>query len=208
MHYLYVHCTYTFMNVNICMDMVQTRMYRFTTTLHFPSRPISLATPASLSSAQAPRRCLPHVWEYNVYLCIPDNLYIHVCRLYVHCTYLSVHGTVMFYSTEPASKMLLYMNWPFCTYSVQTRIYTPKTALAGGKLSCGISEKQCLSAAVQRLSMAERCSAMSVPYNRKCHRKAYHLPEPFKGCIYVSEHCMYLMANSCTIALWEAGSVQ
>ena len=52
--YLYVHCTYTFMNVNICVDMVQTRLYSFTTTLHFPSGPISLATPASFSTAQEP----------------------------------------------------------------------------------------------------------------------------------------------------------
>ena len=52
--YLYVHGTYTFMHVNICMDTVQTCLYIFTTTLHFPSCPISLATPASLSSAQEP----------------------------------------------------------------------------------------------------------------------------------------------------------
>ncbi len=50
--YVYVHGTYTFMNVNICIDTVQTRLYSFTTTLHFPSGPISLATPASLSSIQ------------------------------------------------------------------------------------------------------------------------------------------------------------
>jgi hypothetical protein len=44
-----------YINVNICLDTVQTRLYMFTTTvtLHFPSSPISLATPAaSLSSAQ------------------------------------------------------------------------------------------------------------------------------------------------------------
>ena len=37
-----------------------------------------------------------HGWEYNVYVYIPYNLYIRVCTLYVHCTYLSVHGTDMF----------------------------------------------------------------------------------------------------------------
>ncbi len=38
------------------MYIVQTHMFSFTRTLHFPSGPISrsLATPASLSSAQAP----------------------------------------------------------------------------------------------------------------------------------------------------------
>ncbi len=36
------------------MCKVQTRMYSFTSTLHFPSGQISLATQASLSSAQAP----------------------------------------------------------------------------------------------------------------------------------------------------------
>ncbi len=50
--YLYVHCTYTCIDVNICLDTVQTRLCSFTTTLHFPSGPISLATPASLSSEQ------------------------------------------------------------------------------------------------------------------------------------------------------------
>ncbi len=45
-----------FMNVNICMYVVQTRLpvYCFTTKLDFPSGQISFATPASLSSAQAP----------------------------------------------------------------------------------------------------------------------------------------------------------
>ena len=61
--HLYVHGTYTFMNVYICMYVTQTRLYSFTTTLHFPSGPISLATPASLSSEQAPllQSCLPPV---------------------------------------------------------------------------------------------------------------------------------------------------
>ena len=37
--HLYVHGTHTFMNVNLCMDIlvIQTRLYKFTTTLHFPS---------------------------------------------------------------------------------------------------------------------------------------------------------------------------
>ena len=37
-------------------------------------------------------------------------------------------------------------------------------------------------------------------------RKAYNLPEPLLGCMDVSEQCMYQMANSCTIALSEAGT--
>ncbi len=52
--YLYVHGTYTFMHVKIHMDTVQTRLYSFSTTLHFPSGPISLVTPVSLSSTQEP----------------------------------------------------------------------------------------------------------------------------------------------------------
>ncbi len=51
---LYVHCTYTCIDVNICLDTVQTRLCSFTTTLHFPSGPINLAMPVSLSSAQEP----------------------------------------------------------------------------------------------------------------------------------------------------------
>ena len=49
---LYVNDTCTVMNIYSCMYILQTRLYRdsFTTTLHFPSGPISLATLASLSS--------------------------------------------------------------------------------------------------------------------------------------------------------------
>ncbi len=53
--------------VYICMYIVQTRLFSFTSTLHFPSGQIclSLATPASasLSSAQAPllQSCIPPV---------------------------------------------------------------------------------------------------------------------------------------------------
>ena len=43
-----------YIDVSMCLDIVQTRMCMFTTTLHFSSSPISLATPASLSSAQEP----------------------------------------------------------------------------------------------------------------------------------------------------------
>ncbi len=52
--YLYVNGTYMFMHVKICMDTVQTRLYSFSTTLHFPSGPISPATPVSLSSVHEP----------------------------------------------------------------------------------------------------------------------------------------------------------
>ena len=55
---MYVHGTYMFMNVPHMyehgMNMVQRRMYIVKATLHLSSGPIGLATPASLSSAQAP----------------------------------------------------------------------------------------------------------------------------------------------------------
>ena len=51
---MYVHCTYMFTTVIMCMYIVQTRLYSSAITLHFPSGQISLSTPASLSSAQAP----------------------------------------------------------------------------------------------------------------------------------------------------------
>ena len=51
---LYVHVTDMYIDVDICMDTVQTRLCMFTTTLHFPSFPISLVTPVSLCSAQEP----------------------------------------------------------------------------------------------------------------------------------------------------------
>jgi hypothetical protein len=37
--YASVHGTYTFINVNVCLYMVQTRLYHITTTLHSPSGP-------------------------------------------------------------------------------------------------------------------------------------------------------------------------
>ncbi len=58
--HLYVHGTHTgtFMNVNLCMDIIQTRLYKFTTTLHFPSLAcqirLATVTLASLSSTQEP----------------------------------------------------------------------------------------------------------------------------------------------------------
>ena len=50
---MYIHCTYTFIIIYICIYIVQARLYCFKTTIHFSSGPISLATPVSLSSPQA-----------------------------------------------------------------------------------------------------------------------------------------------------------
>ena len=52
---MYIHGTYTFIIVYICIYIVQARLYcrGFNPTLHFSSGPISLATPASLSPPQA-----------------------------------------------------------------------------------------------------------------------------------------------------------
>ncbi len=96
---MYVHCTYTFMLVNMCMYIVQTqtrlRLYSSTTTLHFSSGPtrISLATQASLSSAQAPflQSCLlpslSSVSCWNNWLNpVWDCTYL-ICTMYIHCIY-------------------------------------------------------------------------------------------------------------------------
>ena len=85
---MYVHCTYTFMIVNMCMYTVQTRLrlYSSTTTLHFSSGPISLATQASLSSAQAPflQSCLlPGLSSVSCW----NNWLNPVCTMYIHCIY-------------------------------------------------------------------------------------------------------------------------
>jgi hypothetical protein len=54
--YLYVCCTYIYIDVDTCLDTVHTLLCSFTPTLHFPSGQISciisLATQASLSSEQ------------------------------------------------------------------------------------------------------------------------------------------------------------
>ncbi len=101
--YVTVQGTYTFIYVNVCTYMIlwQTRLYSFTTTIHFPSGPISLVTPASLSSAQAlllqsslELACQAHHvrWIY---------MYIHVCTWYEHvptCMYLVWPCTFLFFS--------------------------------------------------------------------------------------------------------------
>ncbi len=50
---LFLGCTYICVDVDTvtCLDTVQTLLCSVTTTLHFPSGPISLATPASVSTA-------------------------------------------------------------------------------------------------------------------------------------------------------------
>jgi hypothetical protein len=92
---MYVHCAYTFMIVKTCMYIVQTRLrlYSFTTTLHFSSGPISLATQANISSVQAPflQSCLlpslSSVSCWNNWLnpvCACTDL---VCTMYIYCIY-------------------------------------------------------------------------------------------------------------------------
>ena len=82
--------------------MVQRRMYIFTATLHFSSGPIGRATPASLSSVQAPllqSSLLPFIgmdsvgWTctvscdvYTLYIRVRTR-YIHVHTLYMGSTY-------------------------------------------------------------------------------------------------------------------------
>ncbi len=52
---MYVACTYTFMNSYTCMYIVHTRLYIFTTTLYFPSGPITRTSLPTVST-------LPHIW--------------------------------------------------------------------------------------------------------------------------------------------------
>ena len=62
---MYIHGTYKFIIVYICIYIVQARLYYcFKTTLHFSSGQISLATPVSLSSPEAmllQSSLLPHI---------------------------------------------------------------------------------------------------------------------------------------------------
>ncbi len=106
---MYVHCTYTFMIVNMCMYIEQPRLrlYSSTTTLHFSSGPISLAvTQASLGSAQAPffQSCLlPSLssvscwsnWLNPVYACtdLVCTMYIHCMYTFIRCIYLYIRCT-------------------------------------------------------------------------------------------------------------------
>ena len=118
---LYVDGTYTFMNVNICMDIVQTRLYSFTTTLHFPSGPISFATPASLqvSSAQAPllQSSLLLVISLHVHTLyirsVHTSLFILVCTWCRHvCTwFISVHPVQCLYMVHLGSSWFTSFCW-------------------------------------------------------------------------------------------------
>ena len=114
------------MNVNKCMYIVQTRLYSFTTTLHFPSGPIGFATLASLwvSSAQA----TPASFLSSVFMYIHCTYAVHQCSsLYVHCTYLSVHVTDMFILLTVCTWFILVHpgSLPWCMLSVLacTRLY-------------------------------------------------------------------------------------
>ena len=80
---LYVHCTN--LSVHGTDMFIILNLCTWFTLVH-------LGSPVSV-------HCLYTVCKFSVL----NNLYIHVCKLYVHCTYLSVHGTDMFYWTEPAS---------------------------------------------------------------------------------------------------------
>ncbi len=83
------HCTHTFMIVNMCMYIVQTRLrlYSSTTTLHFSSGPISLATQASLSSVQAP----------FLQSCLLPSLSSVSCSIFAFlCTDIAVHSISMY----------------------------------------------------------------------------------------------------------------
>ena len=90
---------------HICMNLVQKRMYIFTATLHFSSGPIGRATPASLSSAQAPllqSSLLPFIridsvgWTCTV-SCNVYTLYIRVRTMYIHVHTLYMGSTYGMY---------------------------------------------------------------------------------------------------------------
>ena len=113
---LYVHGTYTFMNVNICMGTVQTRLYSFTNTLHFPSGPIRLATPASLSSAQEPLLLSREGAGFSANSILLGQLVktcmyiVYTCTYGVYtCTYI-VHGYHVLYA---------------CTTTVYANVFSP-----------------------------------------------------------------------------------
>ena len=98
--YLYVDGTYTFMNVNICMHIVQTRLYSFTTTLHFPSGPICFATQVSLQVSSAhlesypPGQDMAKRYVHSTYIvrtCLYMNMNIYKCMKDVHtCSWFNI----------------------------------------------------------------------------------------------------------------------
>ncbi len=73
--YVIVCARYMHMDVYVCMYIVQTHLFSFTSTLHFPSGQISLATPASLRSAQAAL----------LQSCIIPVICLHVHTSHIHC---------------------------------------------------------------------------------------------------------------------------
>ena len=88
-----------------------------------------------------------HMYENTMCMCVYMMICIYMfvaCMYIVHTCLCMVHFCSSWFTSvctrvNQLQTMLWYRNWPFGTDSVQTRIYTLKTALAGGKLSCGIS---------------------------------------------------------------------
>ncbi len=98
--------------------------------------------------------------------------------------------------------MLVYRNRQFGTYMVQTGMCSLRMAVAGGQLSYSIFAFSCTDIAVHGLTMYSSWHTLMYAFLKKCYRKADHLTQPFLGSTYLSEPCMYRIANSCTLALY------
>ena len=81
-------------------------------------------------------------------------------------------------------------------------MYSLRMAVAGGQLSCSIFALSRTSSAVHGLTMYSSWHTLMYTFLKKCYRKADHLPQPFLGSTYLSEPCMYQIADSCTLALY------
>ncbi len=85
-----------------------------------------------------------------------------------------------------------------CTYTFMQCIYPLKTALAGGQLSCGIFIFSCTDINIHCPYTVEPCSNADVRVFQKMLQESWPPARAFlRGYI----HCIYIKANSCTIAL-------
>ncbi len=138
---VYIHGTYTFMNIYICMYQDMTHLYSFKTTLHFPSGQISLATPASLSSLQAlllQSSLLPIIslltCQTTQALLATSNLkcfgLYHVHSMYIHCLYIDIQCICMYMHSTLVMQYMLIPQLNTISYSSEQPLWYGCTMLS------------------------------------------------------------------------------
>ncbi len=121
-----IHCMYMYIQCMYMMDTVQTRLYRFSTTLHFPSGPISLAMPVSLSSVQEPLLLSSPLnnwvnWGYSFWTTVSTCIY--PLRMALAGSQLSCSFSRFRVQTCNIHCLAMYKRWHTRMYSFLKKCY-------------------------------------------------------------------------------------